>query len=202
MIRSWARRSLAAATSFMARVIFWVDSTERIRRRMSRRVAMALPLSGGLNAPRGQELRLRRVDRAPERGAQVVGQLLLIGDVAQHLRVLPLQEPEQELLEGPDLVDRHVVEVTLGAREDDRDLPLDRQRLVLALLEQLHHALAAGELELGGAIEVGAELGEGGELAVLGEVEAQLARDLAHRFDLRRAAHPRDRDARVDRGPD
>jgi hypothetical protein len=40
--RSWARRSLAAATSFMARVIFWVDSTERIRRRMSRSVAMAI----------------------------------------------------------------------------------------------------------------------------------------------------------------
>jgi hypothetical protein len=31
---------LAAATSFMARVIFWVDWTERIRRRMSRSVAM------------------------------------------------------------------------------------------------------------------------------------------------------------------
>ncbi len=41
-MRSWARRSFAAATSFMARVIFWVDSTERIRRRISRSVAMAI----------------------------------------------------------------------------------------------------------------------------------------------------------------
>ena len=40
MIRSCARRSFAAATSFMARVIFCVDSTERIRRRMSRSVAI------------------------------------------------------------------------------------------------------------------------------------------------------------------
>jgi hypothetical protein len=32
MMRSCARRSLAAATSFMARVIFCVDWTERIRR--------------------------------------------------------------------------------------------------------------------------------------------------------------------------
>ena len=43
-MRSWARRSFAAATSFMARVIFWVDSTERIRRWMSRSVAMAIRL--------------------------------------------------------------------------------------------------------------------------------------------------------------
>ena len=41
MMRSCARRSFAAATSFMARVIFCVDWTERIRRWMSRSVAMA-----------------------------------------------------------------------------------------------------------------------------------------------------------------
>src|SRR5437762_4704251 len=53
-MRSWARRSLAAATSFMARVIFCVDWTERIRRWMSRRVAML----GGLDPLGRRELGL------------------------------------------------------------------------------------------------------------------------------------------------
>src|SRR5439155_4934616 len=37
---SWARRSRAAATNFIARVICWVFFTERMRRRKSRSVAM------------------------------------------------------------------------------------------------------------------------------------------------------------------
>ena len=41
-IASWARRSLLAATSFMARVICCVDLTERMRRRRS---LMLLPIS-------------------------------------------------------------------------------------------------------------------------------------------------------------
>src|SRR6202035_389132 len=178
MIRSWARRSLAAATSFMARVIFWVDSTERMRRRMSRSVAMAISLLGGLDTPGRDELGLRPVDGGGQGRPELVGQLLLVGDVGQDLRVTPIEESEQELLELPDLLHGHVVEQALGAREDDRDLPLDHLRLVLPLLEQLDHALPAGELELGRLVEVGAELRERRELAILGEVEPQLARDL------------------------
>jgi len=40
MMASWARRSLAAETIFMALVICWVLFTERMRLRMSRRLAM------------------------------------------------------------------------------------------------------------------------------------------------------------------
>ena len=72
-------------------------------------------------------------------------------------------------------------------REDDGDLPVDGQRRVLPLLQELDHALAARELLLGGLVEIGAELGEGGELAVLGQVEPELARDLSHGLDLGRA---------------
>src|SRR5439155_26131976 len=39
------------------------------------------------------------------------------------------------------------------------------------------------------------------ELAVLGEVQTQPSGDLLHRLDLGVAAHPGDRDARVDGGP-
>src|SRR3989454_10042799 len=64
------------------------------------------------------------------------------------------------------------------------------------------YALAARELHLGRPVEVAAELREGRQLTILSEVEPQLAGHLAHRLDLRRAAHPRDRQADVDRGPD
>ena len=73
------------------------------------------------------------------------------------------------------------------------DLLLDRQRLVLALLEQLGHARAARELLLRRLVEVGAELGEGRQLAVLRQLEAQLAGDLLHRRDLGGAADAADR---------
>ena len=76
-------------------------------------------------------------------------------------------------------------------------LLLDRQRLVLALLEQLGQAGAAGQLLLGGLVEVGAELGEGGQLAVLRQLEAQRAGHLLHGLDLGGAADAADRDADV-----
>ena len=53
------------------------------------------------------------------------------------------------------------------------DLLLDRQRHVLALLQQLDQALAAVELLLRRRVEVGAELRERRQLAVLRELEAQ-----------------------------
>src|SRR5262245_30488891 len=201
MTRSWARRNLAAATSFIALVIFWVDSTERIRRLMSRRVAIGCSL-GGLDPAGGYELRLPVVHRLGERGAEIVGELLLVGDLGEHRRVPPLHPGQEEFLERVDLVHRHVVEQALRARVDDGDLLLDRQRHVLSLLEQLDHTLAPRELGEGGLVEVRAELGEGGELTELGQVQTQRPRDLAHGLDLGRAAHPRHGEADVDGGPD
>ena len=93
------------------------------------------------------------------------------------------------------------VEVAAGAGVDRGDLVGDLERLALLLLEQLDQPFAAVQRLLGLGIELGAELGEGLEVAVLGEVEAQLAGDLLHRLGLRVAAHPRDRDADVDRRP-
>src|SRR4029453_14542970 len=92
----------------------------------------------------------------------------------------------EERLELADRVDRELIEQALRAREDDHDLLLDRQWLILALLQELDHALTAGELRLRGAIEVGAELGERGELAELREVEPELAGNLPHGAHLRR----------------
>src|SRR4026209_739222 len=114
----------------------------------------------------------------------------------------PIEERVQELLEGADLIYREIVQQALRSREDDHDLLLDGERRVLALLKDLNHALTAGELVQRGLVEVGAELGEGRKLAVLGVVEAELARDLAHGLDLGGAAHAGDGQADVDRGPD
>src|SRR5207245_1879618 len=197
-MRSWARRSLAAATSFMARVIFCVDWTERIRRWMSRRVAML----GGLDPLGRRELGLRLGDGLGQRLPQRVADLPLVPHLGEDLRRPPLEEAVEELLERPHDFHRQIVEQALGAGEDDGHLLLDGQRRVLALLEQLYHALAPRELHLGGLVEVGAELGKGGQLAILGEVEAQLAGHLSHRLDLRRAADTRDGEADVDGRPD
>jgi len=91
--------------------------------------------------------------------------------------MLALEMRVEELLERPHLLDRQVVHEALAAGEDDGDLPLDGQRRVLSLLEQLHHALAAGKLLLRGLVEVRAELREGRQRAVGGQREAQAAGD-------------------------
>ena len=71
----------------------------------------------------------------------------------------------------------HVVQVAVGQRVDDRHLLLDRQRLVLRLLQDLDDPRAAGELLLRRLVQLGAELRERLEVAVLGELELQAARD-------------------------
>ena len=104
-----------------------------------------------------------------------------------------------EVLEGPHRLDLQVVEGAAGTREDREHLVLDRQRRVLALLQELDQPFAARQLLQGDPVEVGAELGERRERPVLRQVEAQGAGVLAHRVDLRVAADPADRDADVDR---
>src|SRR5438445_13579002 len=102
----------------MARVIFWVDSTERIRRRMSLSVAMPVPApSGGLDASAHGELRLGLGDGLGQGLAEVLGELLLVRDVGQELGVRASHERVQELLEWLDLLHRQIVEHSLGPRE-------------------------------------------------------------------------------------
>src|SRR5438046_857901 len=156
----------------------------------------------GLDALGGHELRLRVVHGLREALAQRVRDLLLVADLGEDPGTLALEPTVEVRLEVRDRVHRQVVEQSLGPREDDGNLLLDGHRPVLALLQDLDHALAARELHLGRTVEVAAELREGRQLTILSEVEPQLAGHLAHRLDLRRAAHPRDRQADVDRGPD
>ena len=67
----------------------------------------------------------------------------------------------------PAFLRREVVEEAVRAGVDDGHLALHRERPVLALLQDLHHALAAGELGLRRLVEVRAELRERRHFAIL-----------------------------------
>ena len=62
-------------------------------------------------------------------------------------------------------------------------------RSTLALLENLHDALALSQTCLGVSIQIAAELSKALQLAILGIDQLQAARDLLHRLDLRIAAN-------------
>src|SRR5690606_39319549 len=69
-------------------------------------------------------------------------------DVLQDPGVLAAQVVQEVALEAADVLDRHVVQLAGGARPDRDDLIPDRERSVLALLEQLVEALTALQLRL------------------------------------------------------
>ncbi len=72
---------------------------------------------------------------------------------------------------------RNAVEVAAGAGVDAHHLVDHVHRLVLALLQQLHHAVAAIELRLRGGVQLGAQLGERFQFAEGGQVQTQTAGD-------------------------
>src|SRR6185369_13161669 len=83
MIRSCARRSFDAATIFIALVICCVFLTARIRRRRS--------ISDGMVSRRGRlpgsEVAGELFHRAVQGRLQLIVELLLLPDAAEHLRV-------------------------------------------------------------------------------------------------------------------
>ena len=83
----------------------------------------------------------------------------------------------------------HVIELAVRGGVEDRHLLLNRQRLVLRLLDHLGELLAARELVAGGLVEVTCELGEGGQSPVLGQVELERRGDLLHGLGLGSRAH-------------
>ena len=132
----------------------------------------------------------------------VVVERLLGGDVGEDVGRADLEVRIEAVLKGAEVVDLDVVEQTVDAGEEDRDLLLGGERLELRLLEQLGEALAAVELVQRHLVEIGAELRERGELAILREVELQGRADLLGRLDRRGEADARDGEADVDGGAD
>ena len=122
--------------------------------------------------------------------------------VWQNAGVRVLDEAVQLGFEAADILNREIVEVAVGAGEDDQNLLFDRQRLILVLLQNLDQAAAAVELLLRGLVEVGAELREGRQFAVLREFETERTGNRSHGLGLRAAADAADRETDVDGRPD
>src|SRR6478672_5013454 len=134
-MRSCARRSLEAATIFIALVICCVDLTARIRRRMSRREG----ISDGRLLRRGEglaELGQRLTEVALER----IVDLLLLGEGGEQLRATRIEEGVQVTFVIAHLLDWHPVEEPVVRGVDDDDLLLDRQRLILRLFRDFDQA--------------------------------------------------------------
>src|SRR3989338_2451256 len=109
---------------------------------------------------RSEELRLalgsRIVEAFGDRLRELLGPLNLVEDI----EVAFLEKLVKRLLARLDLGRRDVLEMPLAADVDDRHLMRRAHWLVLALLEDLYHALSARQLRLGGLVELRAKLRE------------------------------------------
>ena len=91
----------------------------------------------------------------------LIAESLLGADASEEVALRRAQVVEVSVLKLADVLDRDVVDVPGGTGPENRDLLLNRQRVVLPLLEDLGHDLAALDLLAGGRVEVGrAELGK------------------------------------------
>src|SRR5579863_6039847 len=118
MADSCARRSRAAATNFIARVICWVFFTERMRRRKSRSVAMfagqwlLLFRRSGLKL--GRETLFERIERGLDTAPDSIVESFLFGNVLKDLGVVGFDELQELTLKAADFADRDGVQKTAG----------------------------------------------------------------------------------------
>src|SRR5262249_567801 len=115
---------------------------------------------------------------------QCIAEALLLANPDKELVLPGGQEVRQLGLELLDLFHGHLIYVSVLHRPNYRHLDLDRDRVVLRLLEDFHDAFAAVDLRLRFGIEVRTELREGRELAELREIALELSGDLLHAFEL------------------
>ena len=120
-------------------------------------------------------------------------------DRVEHGRVR-VEVVKQAALEAQDVLDLDVIQVALRAHPDRGNLILHRVGRGLGLLEELHEALAAGQLTAGRGIQVGGEHREGSHRAVLRERQLERTGDLLHGLGLSSTTNTRHRDAHVDGG--
>src|SRR5438270_6635753 len=139
MARSWARRSLAAETIFMALVICRVFLTLRMRRRRSSTFAILffqLRLSRSrlflllvLLRAVGEEVRLVILDGIGQAFPDVVIERFLGGDVAQDGCMARLEVGIEAVLEGAEVLHFYIVEKAVDAGNEDCNVLLCGERL-------------------------------------------------------------------------
>ena len=180
-VASWARLSFDAATNCIARVICLMFRTEPMRRRISRWLATSGRTSAVRPGPAQADGRsaVNAVDVASSSAGLTSSSVSALG-----LAELGQDRPgARSRGSGRTAVSNSLTRgvgtsssLPLVDDVQDRDLLLDRQRLVLRLLDDLGQLLAAGQLVAGGLVEVRRELRERGQRAVLGEVQLERRR--------------------------
>src|SRR5690606_18107880 len=108
----------------------------------------------------------------------------------------------QGLLDAQDLIDVKVVQVTVYHCVQRHGLLPNCERLVLGLLEQLHHATAALQLAMSGDVQRGCELRESSQFTVLRQVGTNTARQLLDNLGLCSTTHAGHRNTGVNSGTD
>src|SRR2546426_3249714 len=96
--------------------------------------------------PRGGKLSAELFQRPIEVALERIVELFLGGDPREDSGMTRLEKAVQFLLVRADVRNGNRIEVPVRAREDNRDLLLDRERLILRLLEDLDQTLAAAQL--------------------------------------------------------
>src|SRR5256885_1950260 len=104
---------------------------------------MAFPVSGPADGPPAG---MRASGARGPRRRIVVAQLVRLTQLLEDLRSLRLEEAIELLLELLDPRRRNIIELALRRGVEDRDLLLDRQRLVLRLLDDLGQLLTPRQL--------------------------------------------------------
>ena len=127
---------------------------------------------------------------------QRIVQRLAFDDVAEQGRFRGRQELGEPAWKFLDALHGDVVDVAVLHHPENGHLNLDRNGVVLRLVEQLDDALAAVDLGLRRRIQVRAELREGGQFAELRQVAFEPSGHLLHRLDLGGRPDAGDRDAR------
>ena len=191
MAACWALRIFEAATICMALVICAVLLIDRMRRRISRVLAM-IYVQSGLNCSAADFSSAVNASFSAFCRPMSCSRLAL--DVVRNSVSLAWYS----LI----ALDRHAVDVAVLHHPEHGDLHFDGNRIVLRLVEELDDPLAAVDFRLRRGIQVGAELRERGQLAKLRQVALQPTGHLFHRLELRGGADARDRDADRDRRPD
>src|SRR4030095_4649479 len=92
---------------------------------------------GGRGSSRRREALPELLERGVQSGLDLVVDLLLLAQRVDQRPLARIEELEQLDLVRAHLLDRNRIQVAVGRGVDDDDLLLDRQRLVLRLLQHL-----------------------------------------------------------------
>src|SRR6266576_3826810 len=130
---------------------------------------------------------------------QRVADRLFLFDFGEQIDFPGGQEFRELGLELFDPLHRYLIQVPVLRGPDHGHLDVDRNRVVLRLLEDLHNAFAAIDLRQRFGVEVRTELRKRRQFPELSEISLELSGHLLHGFELGRRTNARDRQPDINR---